>query len=181
MGTQAFGTRVRASAAIGAILAFALIGCINDDDKSSGPAAKATLATTGAGAARGSVHFTMTGAGVRVQASFQGLPPGVHGFHIHDKGSCDSAGNAAGGHFNPLASQHGMPDSAMHHMGDLGNLTAGADSAATIDRVFPYLALEGANTLIGHAVIVHALPDNGSQPTGAAGARISCGVVTAGK
>ena len=154
----------------------AIFGCMNDGNAPA-KTSTATLAPTTALATRGTVHFTEESGGVRVNGIVYGLPPGVHGFHIHEKGNCDSAGLAAGGHFNPTGQSHGLPDSAMHHMGDLGNLTAGSDSIATINTLFPYLALNSAYTIVGHALIVHAAPDNGGQPTGNAGARISCGVI----
>src|SRR4051812_42358748 len=168
---------------VGATSLFLNLGC--DSSTSSTPAktAMATMANTGAVVginARGTVNFTKVDGGVRVVASFQGLPPGVHGFHVHANASCDSLGVAAGGHFNPMNMQHGLPDSSMHHMGDLGNLTAGADSMVTLDHVYPYLTLDSVNTVVNHALIVHALPDMGTQPTGAAGARISCGIVMTG-
>jgi superoxide dismutase, Cu-Zn family len=46
-----------------------------------------------------------------------------------------------------------------------------------LDKIFPYLTLEGANTVQGRGLIVHAAPDNGGQPTGNAGGRISCAVI----
>jgi superoxide dismutase, Cu-Zn family len=139
--------------------------------------AMSTLAATGEVKVTGMVHFTQEKEGVRVQANVQGLPPGLHGFHVHEKGNCDSAGMGAGGHFNPMTHKHGMPDSTQHHMGDLGNLTAGDDGIATLNAVFPDLTLEGANAVAGHALIVHAKADDGGQPTGNAGGRISCGII----
>jgi superoxide dismutase, Cu-Zn family len=139
--------------------------------------AMATMAATGEVKVTGMVHLTQEKEGVRVQANLQGLPPGLHGFHVHEKGNCDSAGMGAGGHFNPTTHKHGMPDSTQHHMGDLGNLTAGDDGIATLNAVFPDLTLNGSHSVSGHALIVHAKADDGGQPTGNAGGRISCGVV----
>ena len=159
------------------------LDCSNESDE-EGKTAKANLVPTGANspaAPSGTVQFTQVAGGVHMVGTFKGLTPGLHGFHVHEKGSCDSLGNAAGGHFNPLALDHGIPDSVNHHMGDLGNLTVGTDSSASVDRVVGYLTLEGANSIVGHALVVHALMDNGSQPLGAAGARISCAVIAEGK
>ncbi len=62
--------------------------------------ASATLAATvPANAVRGSVMFTKVTGGVKVEATLHGLTPGLHGFHVHANGSCDSAGASAGGHF----------------------------------------------------------------------------------
>jgi superoxide dismutase, Cu-Zn family len=166
---------------IGTAGLMAFIGCVSDSNTPAAKTAMASMVTTGTGGARGTVNFTKVAGGVHVVASFQGLPPGIHGFHVHDKGSCDSAGVAAGGHFNPLAATaHGLPDSTVHHMGDMGNITAGADSMASLDHVYSYLTLDSVNTVVGHALIIHALPDLGTQPTGGAGGRISCGIVMTG-
>lgn len=160
-----------------AALPFAISGC-TDEDNAGGKKAQAVMApTTPQGTASGTVNFFAEAGGVRVQAALQGLPAGLHGFHVHERGSCDSAGVAAGGHFNPAGQAHGLPDSSAHHAGDLGNITADANGSAALDKVFPYLTLEGATSIIGHALIIHAQPDDGGQPTGNAGSRISCAVI----
>ena len=91
----------------------------------SGPMAMVMLAPTAGNTARGMVHFADLGGGtVEVKVDLTGVPAGVHGFHVHDKGDCGDNGNAAGGHFNPTAMAHGAPDAQSHHAGDLGNVTA---------------------------------------------------------
>src|ERR1043166_8219189 len=71
------------------------------------------------------VPFTKMGDEAQVAAEIENLTPGKHGFHIHDKGDCSAADAAsAGGHFNPTHKQHGGPDSAERHAGDLGNIDA---------------------------------------------------------
>jgi Cu-Zn family superoxide dismutase len=118
--------------------------------------------------------------GVDVQIELTGVPPGVHGFHIHEKGDCGDNGNAAGGHFNPAATAHGAPDVPPHHAGDFGNVTA--NDAGKVSTRFTTRAVTveaGANSAVGHAIILHANPDDlTTQPTGNAGGRIACGVVT---
>ena len=128
---------------------------------------------------RGTVTFTQTTTGVRVQAELTGLPPGEHGFHVHETGDCSAPdGASAGAHYNPTAAQHGAPDAASRHMGDLGNITAGDDSTAHYDRMDTQLTLEGEHSVVGKAVIVHAAVDDMStHPSGNAGARVACGVV----
>jgi superoxide dismutase, Cu-Zn family len=127
---------------------------------------------------RGDVRFYKVDGGVRVVASFEGLPPGTHGFHLHEKGDCSAPDAAsAGAHYNPTGASHGAPDAASsaRHMGDLGNLVAGADGKATYERVDNVLVYDN---LKGLSVLVHAAPDDlTSQPSGNAGARIGCGVV----
>src|SRR5687768_6175168 len=90
-----------------------------------GPSATATLAPISGSTASGTVNFRQLGDGsVEVQVDLTGVPEGVHGFHIHDKGDCGDNGNAAGGHYNPSGTAHGAPNTDPHHAGDFGNVTA---------------------------------------------------------
>jgi Cu-Zn family superoxide dismutase len=102
---------------------------------------------------------------------------------VHEFGDCSSAdGAAAGGHFNPGGSPHAGPDAAARHVGDLGNLTADTQGMAGYDRTDRVVRLDGEHAVIGRAVIVHAAPDDlATQPTGAAGARLACGVIGVAK
>src|SRR4051812_33266788 len=91
-------------------------------------AAKAATTQPSFGNASGTVTFTQVGDNkVKVAVDLKGLPPGKHGFHIHDKGDLSAPDlTSAGGHFNPEGHKHGAPDAEMHHAGDLGNLEADA-------------------------------------------------------
>lgn len=128
---------------------------------------------------RGTVTFSAEPDGMRIAVSLTGLTPGEHGFHIHQRGDCSAPdGTSAGGHYDPFDAPHGAPDSATRHVGDLGNLTADARGVATAELLDPLVALNGAASVIGRAVIVHAQPDDfTTQPTGAAGPRQACGVI----
>jgi Cu-Zn family superoxide dismutase len=121
------------------------------------------------------------GNGVRIKADINGLTPGKHGFHLHEKGDCSAPdASSAGGHFNPTHMNHGAPTATPRHAGDFGNITADKNGNAKLDMVSHDLSFEGDNSVIGHAVIVHAKPDDlKTQPTGDAGGRVSCGVVNA--
>jgi Cu-Zn family superoxide dismutase len=143
--------------------------------------AVATLEPTEGNQVSGTVRFVAEGNTVRVIAEITGLTPGKHGFHIHEKGDCSAPdGSSAGGHFNPTGMPHGSPDAEQHHVGDLGNLTADASGKATLDRAFAFLSLDGENSIVGRGLIVHAGADDlKTQPTGNAGARVACGVITA--
>lgn len=149
---------------------------------SSGPSAMATLSPTSGSTAGGTVTLTQLGDGsVRVTVNLTGVPPGTHGFHIHDKGDCGDNGNAAGGHFNPASTNHGAPSADPHHAGDFGNVTA--DEAGNVKTQFTTRSVTveaGPSSAVGHAVILHANPDDlVTQPTGNAGGRIACGIVQA--
>ena len=146
------------------------------------PAATATLAPTSGQTAQGTVRLMQLADGsVEVSVELTGVPPGVHGFHIHDKGDCGDNGNAAGGHFNPSATPHGAPTADPHHAGDFGNVTADANGVVSTRFTTRSVTVEaGANSAVGHAIVLHANPDDlTTQPTGNAGARIACGVVQA--
>jgi Cu-Zn family superoxide dismutase len=131
----------------------------------------------------GTVTFAKTDTGVHVTAKLTGLPPGTHGFHIHEFGDCSAADfSSAGGHFNPAGKSHASPKDTEHHEGDLGNIEAGKDGSATLDYVEAGLSFEGAGSILGRGVIVHVNPDDfKTQPTGNAGGRAGCGVIGAAK
>jgi Cu-Zn family superoxide dismutase len=126
----------------------------------------------------GKVVFTKVDGGVEIVAELSGLTPGEHGFHVHEFGDCSMAdGKCAGGHFNPEGKDHGKPDAAVRHVGDFGNVKAGADGKASYKRVDNLITFSGPHSIIGRAIIVHAAPDDFSQPVGNAGARVGCGVI----
>lgn len=140
---------------------------------------QARLAPTIGNTASGTVTFTQQADGTLIKAEMTGLTQGPHGFHIHEKGDCSSGdGKSAGGHFNPNATAHGGPDDRIRHVGDLGNIKADASGNARYERLDTVVSLHGANSIVGKAVIVHAGRDDlTTQPTGAAGARVACGVI----
>ena len=127
----------------------------------------------------GSVWFTKAEGGVNITAQINGLEPGPHGIHIHQYGDCSAGdGKSAGGHFNPGKVEHGGPEAEVRHTGDLGNIIADADGNAALEIFDSRLALHGPHSIIGRGLIIHALADDLiSQPTGAAGARVACGVI----
>src|SRR5690606_26037103 len=95
--------------------------------------AVAMLEPTEGNTARGTVRFTALDGAFRVEADLTGVPPGEHGFHVHENGDCSNNAEAAGGHFNPQGHPHGAPDAPVgqRHVGDFGNVEAGADSSVT--------------------------------------------------
>ena len=58
----------------------------------------------------------------RIVASIKGLSKGEHGFHIHEFGNLIEGCKSAGAHYNPLNKEHGGPNEAIRHVGDLGNV-----------------------------------------------------------
>ena len=147
--------------------------------------ATATLAATAGNATTAELQFAAADGGVRITGQVNGLKPDTaHGFHVHEFGDCSAPdASSAGGHFNPSGSPHGrVGGSAPHHAGDTDNLDADATGVATVDRMLTGATLgDGSPTdIVGKGVIVHADPDDyTTQPTGNAGGRLACGVITA--
>ncbi len=151
-------------------------------DMMKGTMAVASMSPTQGSSVRGLIAFHAMDGHLMVHAQLSGLQSGAEqGFHVHEIGSCASTdGSSAGGHFNPDAQPHG-PQAAAHHAGDLPALKA--DANGSVDQKFtltgPTLA-DGAMSLVGRSVIVHAQADDYvTQPTGNAGARVACGVIAA--
>ena len=135
----------------------------------------------------GTVTLTQEGNGVRIVADLQGVDvAGKHGFHVHENGDCSHAHEAggkhftsAGSHFNPTGSEHACPPTEPRHAGDLGNIEVGANGAGRMEMTTTGLSLSGPNSVVGKAIILHAKADDcKTQPTGDAGDRLACGVVT---
>ncbi|CAN5764891.1 hypothetical protein BH20CHL3_BH20CHL3_08990 [soil metagenome] len=146
----------------------------------------------------GSAILTESDGGVEITVTVEGLEPGDHGIHIHEMGACDPEGDtpfaSAGDHFNPTDAVHGpgpatgaTPEADMieAHAGDLGNITVADDGSGTLtlttDRVT--LAPDAENSLAGangSALVIHVDPDDlATDPDGASGDRIACGVLFA--
>jgi Cu-Zn family superoxide dismutase len=145
--------------------------------------ATATLAPTSGSTAGGTLTLReMKDGRVEATINLTGVPPGTHGFHIHEKGDCGDNGNAAGGHYNPTSMAHGAPNATSHHAGDFGNVEADASGNVSQTVVLTGISVtDPATNAIGHAVILHGNPDDlVTQPSGNAGPRIACGVVMAG-
>jgi Cu-Zn family superoxide dismutase len=147
-----------------------------------GPSATAELKPTQGNTASAVVSFRQEKGGVVMTAEAQGLTPGPHGFHIHEKGDCSAPdGTSAGGHFNPTGKPHGDPMHGEHHAGDMPMLVADAAGKARLEARLEGLAIgSGATDIVGRSVIIHAAPDDfKTQPTGNSGARVACGVIVA--
>jgi superoxide dismutase, Cu-Zn family len=190
--------------ALAAALACSLAACKKEEDRKTEPAvttptptpeptppepaapagksAQASLESRSGSTVTGTVTLTEKDGKVEVVAKVEGLTPGDHGFHIHEKGDCSAPdAKSAGDHFNPDQAEHGAPEAAAHHAGDFGNLTAGDDGKADKTWTVDFITLDdGPRSAVGKAFVVHEKPDDlKSQPSGNAGARIACGVIAA--
>jgi len=135
---------------------------------------------------KGVIHFTQekVDGPVTLKGEITGLAPGEHGFHVHEFGDNTNGCTSAGAHFNPFSKTHGAPTDEERHVGDLGNLTAGADGKAQVNITDKLITLMGPNSIIGRTMVVHeGVDDLGrgghefSKTTGNAGGRLACGVI----
>ncbi len=131
--------------------------------------------------ATGKVSFAEMDGKVSMEASLSGLEPGTHAIHIHEKADCSAAdATSSGGHWNPTFENHGKwGDEEGFHRGDIGNFEADDAGNGSIRLTTDLWCLgcddENKNVL-GKAIVVHQGADDfTSQPSGAAGARVSCG------
>jgi Cu-Zn family superoxide dismutase len=135
---------------------------------------------------KGTITLTPEGDGVRVVAHLEGVDQnGQHGFHVHETGDCshgegDKHFTSAGGHFNPTGAEHACPPTEPRHAGDLGNIEV-TNGTGHLETSTNLLSLTGTSSVVGKAIILHAKADDcKTQPTGDAGDRLACGVVTLG-
>ena len=141
----------------------------------------------GDGALLGTVTVSEDPAGLVMNISAVGMPAGVHGIHLHEKGLCDGPKfESAGGHWNPAAKKHGRDNPAGAHAGDLANLTVAADGTATVSiPVAGAMMASGPMMLAdadGTALVIHAKADDyKTDPSGASGDRVACAVIAKAK
>src|ERR1700712_3056760 len=125
-------------------------------------------------------------AGTTFKFALHGLPPGPHGFHIHDNANCDPTllngiripGGAAGSHFDPDHTAKHEGPMGEGHLGDLPLLVAEPNGTATQTLTAP--RIKDIDMLKGHALIIHIGDDNyGDSPAilGGGGGRFACGLV----
>ncbi|CAD6192255.1 unnamed protein product [Caenorhabditis auriculariae] len=122
-----------------------------------------------------------------IRGEIRGLDPGLHGFHVHQYGDSTRGCESAGPHFNPFEKTHGGPLEEDRHVGDLGNVTVGADGVAKFELTDSMIKLHGSNSVVGRSMVVHKQQDDlgkgvgekreESLKTGNAGARAACGVI----
>jgi Cu-Zn family superoxide dismutase len=122
--------------------------------------------------------------GVGMELKFENLPPGEHALHFHQNAKCDAPDfKSAGPHFNPDGKKHGLENPEGHHAGDMANFTVDANGKASFRVVNKDVSLgTDSHSLFtngGTAIVIHAKADDmKTDPSGNAGDRIACGVIT---
>lgn len=145
----------------------------------------ALSSTDGKATTVGTVEARQTAYGVLFTPKLQMLTPGIHGFHLHQNPSCESAvvdgkatpGGAAGPHFDPAKTAKHLGPYAQGHLGDLPAVYADKDGTAAAPVLAPRLKL---SDLKGRSLMLHAGGDNHAdhpEANGGGAARVACGVV----
>ena len=135
----------------------------------------------GGSGVQGVVKFVQPEGGkTRVVAQITGLSEGDHGFHVHQFGNLIEGCKTAGPHFNPHGKEHAGPFDEERHVGDMGNVVAGADGVANLDYEDALIQLSGDDSIVGRSVVCHKDSDDlgkggfdDSKTTGHAGARLA--------
>lgn len=137
-----------------------------------------------AGQQIGTARLTQTAKGVLIDLDVKNVPPGEHGFHIHQTGICEGAGKfaSAGGHFTVSGQEHGYHSGKGPHAGDLPNLIVPEGGSLKIQVFTPGVTLSSGDSSLfdadGSAMVIHAKADDyKSQPAGDSGDRIACAVI----
>lgn len=182
MTTRSLATFVARSCAC-ACAAMALAAGAQAADQLQAP--MTLVGPDGTGKMIGSVTIAESKDGLVFTPALTGLPPGPHGFHVHETGNCGTnekdgkpvPAGAAGGHFDPHGAKHHGAPNGDGHLGDIPPLTVSAKGGADTPVVAPRLKLADVK---GKALMVHAGGDNFADqpaPLGGGGARIACGVI----
>lgn len=162
------------------VAALALFALLVPLHAGAAPEAKAMLRDR-EGNSVGTVTLKQTPHGALLHARLEGLPPGVHAIHVHERGACEGDFKSAGAHFSPMQHKHGLMSPSGAHAGDLPNLYVPENGKLEVEILAPSLSLEDESGLFdedGAAIVIHeSADDHRTDPAGDAGGRIACGPI----
>jgi Cu-Zn family superoxide dismutase len=155
-----------------------------DTMKKNGTLVVPIKTSSGQDAGTASFKEAKDGKELTITLNLKNIPFGEHAVHIHQSPLCEAPDfKTAGGHFNPDSKQHGTLNPMGHHNGDLPkNISIGEDHTGELTMKVDYLTLaaDAPNSILGHSIMVHEKADDmKTDPTGNAGNRIACGVISA--
>jgi Cu-Zn family superoxide dismutase len=132
----------------------------------------------------GDALLRQTPNGVLLTVHLRDLPPGIHGFHIHETGRCEPPTfESSSGHFDAAGRKHGIFDAAGPHAGDLPNVHVPEGGKVSLEYFVGGVSLDAGRTSSllggdGAALVMHrGADDYRTDPAGGAGDRIACGVI----
>jgi Cu-Zn family superoxide dismutase len=166
-----------------AAIGLALAGCESIQQLPTERLGSATLRFAN-GLPAGTAQLYGNGTEVSISVALAGFEPGTHGVHLHMTGACTAPDfTSAGGHLNPGGHQHGTDNPDGSHLGDLPNATIGATGGGTVSATLRGTRSDVLSAIFdgdGTAVVVHATADDyRTDPSGNAGSRVACGVLSA--
>ncbi len=121
----------------------------------------------------GTVGFMDGPYGLLVTPDLTGLPPGLHGAHIHKKSDCADPK----GHYDPERTDRHEGPYGEGHLGDLPALMVDQQGQATTPALAPRLTVAD---LDGRSMVIHMGGDNYSdapKENGGGGAHLACGSI----
>lgn len=164
----------------------ALAACNSGDPPAAAPTGPSVTGATArlsdaSGRAAGTASVSQAAGGLRVEAEVTGMPPGLHGLHIHMTGRCDPPTfTTAGAHWSPAMRLHGLDNPQGSHAGDMPNINVSADGRGRVTHILPGAVIASLLGDDGTALVVHASEDDQkTDPSGNSGDRIACGAFTA--
>ena len=147
---------------------------------------KAVACLKGDSEVTGTVYFEQKDASspTVVTATFQNLPKGLHGFHVHEFGDLRDGCTSAGAHYNPYNKTHGGPGTEERHVGDMGNVYSSGEEETNFTITDESISLTGEHSIVGRSVVIHRDEDDlglggyeDSKTTGHSGPRLACGPI----
>lgn len=119
-----------------------------------------------------------------IQMNLKNMPPGQHGFHVHEFADPRNDFKNLGSHYNPYNNEHGGLNQKNNHVGDLGNIIVNADGTCNQTINVDYLPLEGPDSVMGRSMVIHAMVDDmgvknthDSRTSGSSGEKLYYGVI----
>jgi Cu-Zn family superoxide dismutase len=140
----------------------------------------------GPGDTLGTITIAGSEAGAEFRLSLHGLPPGLHGFHVHENGECRPIlvngilipAGAAGRHWDPGMTFKHVGPYGDGHLGDLPVIKAAPDGTATQTLTAP--RIKDISRLHGLSLVIQTSGDTYSdQPliAGGGGLALACGTI----